>query len=262
MVEVENAFKVRRLWQKKAALEIGPSAPRLRQRAIPRRVMVAFMRALALVAVASPLVAGFYGGGARLRLARAGGAGPRAAEPDAFEMAAAEALADEISKGLSERSAVDRLAAIAAAEALDAATAGDDLDAVEAALAAASAAGVGDDAPEVVAALAARERRLAAATRDAVVDTLREAADCDVDDCDVDALEGALEEARELGLAAESAVAAASSKSAELLARADLDDAAAVAAALIFHDEAHDLYDDARPPPPPEPDAGPLVPDL
>ena len=73
---------------------------------------------------------------------------------DAFELAAAEALKDELRANYQKRAARERSMAAEAADALDAAQT---LDQIEAALPLADAAGLPADAPEVLAAIARRD---------------------------------------------------------------------------------------------------------
>jgi len=162
------------------------------------------------------------------------------AAPDAFELAAAEALKDELRVKYGSEG-IERSTAAQAADALDAAQT---LDAIEAALPLADAAGLPADAPEVVAALARRDRARAAEERTAVLEEIARAADCRVESCDVELLAGLLDEARSLGVDASSIV----EKSRELVA-VQGNRAANVAAALIFSDEAHAIYDPLAPPP-------------
>ena len=84
---------------------------------------------------------------------------------DAFELAAAEALKDELRANYQKRAARERSMAAQAADALDAAQT---LDQIEAALPLADAAGLPADAPEVLAAIARRDRARATEERNAV----------------------------------------------------------------------------------------------
>ena len=179
---------------------------------------------------------------------------------DAFELAAAEALKDELRANYQKRAARERSMAAQAADALDAAQT---LDQIEAALPLADAAGLPADAPEVLAAIARRDRARAAEERNAVatrrpesivggvthgsrtqvLEEINKAADCNVESCDVELLAGLLDEARSLGVDASTVV----QKGRELAAVRG-DRAANVAAALIFSDEAHAIYDPLAPP--------------
>ena len=123
---------------------------------------------------------------------------------DAFELAAAEALKDELRANYQKRAARERSMAAQAADALDAAQT---LDQIEAALPLADAAGLPADAPEVLAAIARRDRARAAEERNAVLEEINRAADCDVESCDVELLAGLLDEARSLGVDASTIVA-------------------------------------------------------
>ena len=159
---------------------------------------------------------------------------------DAFELAAAEALKDELRANYQKRAARERSMAAQAADALDAAQT---LDQIEAALPLADAAGLPADAPEVLAAIARRDRARAAEERNAVLEEINKAADCHVESCDVEMLAGLLDEARSLGVDASTIV-----QKGRELAAVQGDRAANVAAALIFSDEAHAIYDPLAPP--------------
>ena len=200
---------------------------------------------------------------------------------DAFELAAAEALKDELRANYQKRAARERSMAAQAADALDAAQT---LDQIEAALPLADAAGLPADAPEVLAAVARRDRARAAEERNAVamrrpkstrrwrggsavrhsrlasvlnrrvdgvthgsrtqvLEEINRAADCDVESCDVELLAGLLDEARSLGVDASTI-----EQKGRELAAVQGDRAANVAAALIFSDEAHAIYDPLAPP--------------
>eukprot|EP00629_Pelagomonadales_sp_RCC1024_P012564 CAMPEP_0119275218 /NCGR_PEP_ID=MMETSP1329-20130426/13462_1 /TAXON_ID=114041 /ORGANISM="Genus nov. species nov., Strain RCC1024" /LENGTH=183 /DNA_ID=CAMNT_0007275585 /DNA_START=109 /DNA_END=656 /DNA_ORIENTATION=+ len=160
---------------------------------------------------------------------------PPRAPVDAFELAAAEALKDELAGGLQKRTAAERVQKLEAAEALDAAQS---LDALETALVLADAAGVSSDAPEVVAALARRDRALATLEREAVLETLAGATDCEPEACDVYEIQGLVDEAKYLGIDTSAALA----KSKAALAAKGLDDGR-LAAAVIFRKEADPFYD-------------------
>ena len=159
---------------------------------------------------------------------------------DAFELAAAEALKDELRANYQKRAARERSMAAQAADALDAAQT---LDQIEAALPLADAAGLPADAPEVLAAIARRDRARATEERNAVLEEINKAADCHVESCDVELLAGLLDEARSLGVDASTIV-----QKGRELAAVQGDRAANVAAALIFSDEAHAIYDPLAPP--------------
>ena len=122
---------------------------------------------------------------------------------DAFELAAAEALKDELRANYQKRAARERSMAAQAADALDAAQT---LDQIEAALPLADAAGLPADAPEVLAAIARRDRARATEERNAVLEEINKAADCHVESCDVELLAGLLDEARSLGVDASTIV--------------------------------------------------------
>jgi folylpolyglutamate synthase/dihydropteroate synthase len=176
---------------------------------------------------------------------------------DAFEMAAAEALKDEMAAKMQQRKGAERVAVLAAADALEEAQTLEDL---ERALDVAGLAGVPSDASEFAGAVARRKKLLDALAREAVLETL---AGASVSTADELALIGtALEEAAALGLSLNDPVvfdAAAACRA--YAASADVDGAAATAAALIFKDEAHALYDDFAPPKAAAPDER-TVPDL
>ena len=180
---------------------------------------------------------------------------------DAFELAAAEALKDELRANYQKRAARERSMAAQAADALDAAQT---LDQIEAALPLADAAGLPADAPEVLAAIARRDRARATEERNAVatrrpestrrggvthgsrtqvLEEINKAADCHVESCDVELLAGLLDEARSLGVDASNIL-----EKGRELAAVQGDRAANVAAALIFSDEAHAIYDPLAPP--------------
>ena len=178
---------------------------------------------------------------------------------DAFELAAAEALAEEMQERLKGAKAMDRMGVVVAAEVLDEATS---LEAIEQALAGAHAVGVPDDAPEVLAAAGRRQKLLDSLARDTVVETLD--ASVITTPAELTALTLALDEAVALGLDRDDpAVARAAAKCRAFVeaASGSVEDAAALAAAAIFRDEGHALYDDFRPPAPPRPDEN-VTPDL
>ena len=176
---------------------------------------------------------------------------------DAFEMAAAEALKDEMAAKMQQRKGAERVAVLAAADALEEAQTLEDL---ERALDVAGLAGVPSDASEFAGAVARRKKLLDALAREAVLETL---AGASVSTADELALIGtALEEAAALGLSLDDPVVFdAATACRAYAASADVDGAAATAAALIFKDEAHALYDDFAPPKASAPDER-TVPDL
>ncbi|KAH8068067.1 DNA binding protein [Aureococcus anophagefferens] len=158
---------------------------------------------------------------------------------DAFEMAAAEALKDEMAAKMQQRKGAERVAVLAAADALEEAQTLEDL---ERALDVAGLAGVRRRV-EFAGAVARRKKLLDALAREAVLETL---AGASVSTADELALIGtALEEAAALGLSLNDPVVFdAATACRAYAASADVDGAAATAAALIFKDEAHALYDD------------------
>ena len=76
-----------------------------------------------------------------------------------------------------------------------------------------------------------------------MLEEINKAADCHVESCDVELLAGLLDEARSLGVDASTIV-----QKGRELAAVQGDRAANVAAALIFSDEAHAIYDPLAPP--------------
>ena len=76
-----------------------------------------------------------------------------------------------------------------------------------------------------------------------MLEEINKAADCHVESCDVELLAGLLEEARSLGVDASTIV-----QKGRELAAVQGDRAANGAAALIFSDEAHAIYDPLAPP--------------
>ena len=79
--------------------------------------------------------------------------------------------------------------------------------------------------------------------RNAVLEEINKAAECHVESCDVELLAGLLDEARSLGVDASNIL-----EKGRELAAVQGDRAANVAAALIFSDEAHAIYDPLAPP--------------
>ena len=76
-----------------------------------------------------------------------------------------------------------------------------------------------------------------------MLEEINKAADCHVESCDVELLAGLLDEARSLGVDASNIL-----EKGRVLAAVQGDRAANVAAALIFSDEAHAIYDPLAPP--------------